>query len=89
MNDIGYLKKELKKQIKKEFKELKEFKEYKKKKLKKLIIPINNAMFLDSRDERISNGIYSLKNEELNIDVKNEYFDSPKIKHFEKTYYIN
>ena len=46
-------------------------------------------MFLDSRDERISNGIYSLKNEELNIDVKNEYFDSPKIKHFEKTYYIN
>lgn len=86
MNDIGYLKKELKKQIKKEFKELKE---YKKKKLKKLIIPINNAMFLDSRDERISNGIYSLKNEELNMDVKNEYFDSPKIKHFEKTYYIN
>lgn len=66
----------------------KEIKEYKKNRLKKLIIPGKNTTFLDVDDERRNNGIYSLKNEELNIKVNNEIVKSPRIKHFEKVHYL-
>uniref|UniRef100_A0A6C0F774 Uncharacterized protein n=1 Tax=viral metagenome TaxID=1070528 RepID=A0A6C0F774_9ZZZZ len=65
--------------------------EYKKKKLKKrlkkLVIPQKvDKIFMDSNDERRYHDIHTLKNAELDIDVKNQ--ESPRIKHYEKTYYI-
>ena len=60
--------------------------EYKKGRLKKLIIPKKNKTFMDSDDERRYNDIHTLKNEELYIHFENH--ESPRIKHFEKTYYI-
>ena len=58
-----------------------------KKKLKKLIIPQKvDKIFMDSDDERRYHDIHTLKNAELDIDVKNQ--ESPRIKHYEKTYYI-
>ena len=64
-----------------------EIKEYKKNRLKKLIIPQkDDNTFIDSDDERRYHDIHTLKNAELDINVKNQ--KSPRIKHYEKTYYI-
>ena len=74
--------------VKKEVNKVKkEIIEYKKNKIKKLIIPQkHDKTFIDSDDERRYHDIHTLKNAELDINVKNQ--KSPQIKHYEKIYYI-